>query len=92
LYNSSFIFCVVIFNSYIFFYSVLCFNLVFVEVLSEFIYLFLCLLIFFIVSWNFLSASCTLCLTMSRVFSMNFSVISSKISSLRVLCGCHWAP
>jgi hypothetical protein len=45
---SSFIFHVVIFNSYTCLYIVLCFTLVFVEVLSEFIYLFLSLLMFFI--------------------------------------------
>jgi hypothetical protein len=47
--NSSFLFCVVIFNSSLsFLYSDLCLTLVFVEVFSEFIYLFLCLLMFFI--------------------------------------------
>jgi hypothetical protein len=46
--------------------------------------LFLCLLIFlFLVSLNFLSASCTFCLTMSSNISMKFSVITCRISSLR---------
>jgi hypothetical protein len=58
---------------------------VFVEFLSEFLYLFLCLLMFFIFAvLKFLSASCTFWLTISHIFSMNFSVTSSKNSSLRV--------
>jgi hypothetical protein len=48
------------------FYIVLCFTLVFIEVLSKFIYLFLStLMLFFVVSWNFLSTSYTFWLTMS---------------------------
>jgi hypothetical protein len=38
----------------------------------------------FLVSWNFLSVSCSFWLTMSRIFSMEFSVISCKMSYLRV--------
>jgi hypothetical protein len=41
-----------------------------------------------LVSWNFLSASCTFWLNISNIFSMNFS----KISSLRVFCGLCWLP
>jgi hypothetical protein len=43
---------------------------------------FLCAL--FLVSWNFFSASYTFWFYISSIFSMNFSVISSKISSLRI--------
>jgi hypothetical protein len=82
--NSSFIFCVVILIHKSF-YSVLCFTLC---LLKSTLCSFICFCVFscflFLVSWNFLSASCTFWLTMSSSFSMNFSVISSKISSLRV--------
>jgi hypothetical protein len=67
------------------FYSVLCFTLM---LLNSSLSSFTCFCVsscsYFLVSWNFLSASYSFWLTMSSVFSMNFSVISSKISSLRI--------
>jgi hypothetical protein len=38
----------------------------------------------FLLSWNFLSASCIFCLTMSSNISMKFSLITCRISSFRV--------
>jgi hypothetical protein len=40
----------------------------------------------FLVSWNFLSVSCTFWLTISYIFTMNFS----EISSLRAFSRHHW--
>jgi hypothetical protein len=61
LFNSSFILCVVFFNSYFcFFYSVFCFTLVLLKsCLSSCIWfcVFSCSL--FLLSWNFVIASCT---------------------------------
>jgi hypothetical protein len=58
---------------------------VFVEVLSEFLYLFLCHLMFFVFGvLKFLECILYILVGMSNIFSMNFSEISSKISSLRV--------
>jgi hypothetical protein len=55
------------------------------EVLSEILYLFLCLLMLFIFGFlKCLGAYCTFWLTMSSIFSINFSMISSKINSLRL--------
>jgi hypothetical protein len=49
---------------------------------------FICFCVFlyslFLVSWNFLSASCTFELTMSRSIFMKSSVITCRISYLRV--------
>jgi hypothetical protein len=73
------ILCCLLYIIYLCFYSLLCFSLVFLEV-SEFIWLFLCLLMLSVVSWSFLSASCTFWLTMSYSFSMSFSVMSFIIS------------
>jgi hypothetical protein len=94
LLKSSFIFCVVIFNSYVTFFIVSFVSLwcLLKSFLSSFIcfYVFSCSL--FLVSWNFFNVSCTSLLTMSSIFTKSFSVISSKISSLGFFCGCHWAP
>jgi hypothetical protein len=38
----------------------------------------------FLVSWNFLGVSCAFWLTVSSISSMKFSVITCRISSLRV--------
>jgi hypothetical protein len=45
-----------------------------------------------LLSWNFLSASCTFWLTMSSNISMKFSLITCRISSFRCSCGLHWIP
>jgi hypothetical protein len=57
---------------------------------------FICFCVFsyslFLLSWNFLSASYTFCLTMSSIIAMKFSVISCSISSFRICCEFHWVP
>jgi hypothetical protein len=66
------------------FHSVLCFTwCLFKSSLSSFI-CFCVLSCSFLVSWNFLGASGTFWLTLSNIFSMNLSMISCKISSLRL--------
>jgi hypothetical protein len=87
-----YILCCLLYFIYLFFYSALCFTFMFVEVISEFIYVSVCSQVFlFVVSLNILSTSCTFWLTMSHSFSMCFSVISSMISSLRDFNGHYWA-
>jgi hypothetical protein len=46
----------------------------------------------FFVSWNYLSASCTFWLTMSSIISMKFSVITCRISSLRMFLWTSLGP
>jgi hypothetical protein len=70
--------CVPLSFMYLSFYSVLCFTLVFVKVLSKFPYLFLCHLVFFVFGvLKFLECIFMLWLTMSNILSKNFSEISS---------------
>jgi hypothetical protein len=57
---------------------------------------FICFCVFsyslFLLSWNYLSASCTFQLTMSSNISMKFSVITCRISSFKCSFGLHWVP
>jgi hypothetical protein len=92
--NSSFIFCVALFNSCIslFISSFVSLWCLLRSSLSSLICFYVISCSLFLVPWNFLSASCTFWLTMSNIFSMNFSEISSQISSLRVFCGHCYVP
>jgi hypothetical protein len=67
------------------FYSVLCFTSVFISGSYEFIYLFMCFLIFFIFGvLKFLECLLYILVSQSSNISMKFSVITCRISSLRM--------
>jgi hypothetical protein len=84
--TSSLILSIFALNSFISLIVVFCVSLwhLFRAPMSSFI----CFCVFsyslFFLSWNYLSASCTFWLTMSSNISMNFSVITCRISSFRV--------